>query len=487
MVNISNDKLVATLSLHAAEPPDNITSEKILNQIRSMKIILDDEGKKAVEDFVAKLAGKEIPESVVIARGRKPEPDQPGKIEILFLKPLEPDHQPEESQEASRHSHYDRSSIVVVKEGQKLLRLLPPEQGQNGVDVFGEEIPRKLTTEAQLHLGPNVRQEDDIVYATCNGKVEYSNGKVWVDSMLEISGNVDFSIGNIDFPGDIHIGKNVLDLFQIKGGADIVVCGAVEAAEIHAQQDMVVTGGIAGKDKGIFSAGRDIKSKYITNAKVQAGRNIEVTKEIVHCDLVCQGRLIIENGDLIGGHTIATGGATVKTLGSEANVKTIIELGIDHELQEKYREFAPEIQQRRRKAEKVKQVVEPLLQNQKHLSFEQKEKATELLFQADELEDSTEQILEQLRQINRKNEEHTLPEVVVSGAIYSGCVIRFPRVQTTITTALSGPVKIVPRKVDAALRIVVVDERTGLVQDLGGNPWEGEFWENLDKLLRSSD
>ncbi len=487
MVNISNDKLIATLSLHTADPPDNMTCEEIFNQISGMKITLDDEGKKAVADFVAKLAGKEKPEPVVIARGRKPEPDQPGKVEILYASPSEPDQQAEEPQDASRQSHYDHSSVVVAKEGQELLRLIPPEPGQNGVDVFGKEISRKLATEAQLHLGPNVRQEGDTVYATCDGKVEYAGGKVSVEPKLEIRGNVDFAVGNIDFPGDIHIGKNVLDNFKVHGGNNIAVRGTAEAAEIHAQRDLVVTGGMAGKDKGIFSAGQDIRSKYITNAKVQAGRNVEVEKEIIQCDLVCRGRLLIGNGDLIGGCTVAMGGATVKTLGSEANIKTIIELGIDQNLQERYKELAPQIQQRRRKAEKVKQAVEPLLQNQKYLTSEQKEKATELLYQASELEDTAEQMLEQLRQIARKNEESALAELVVSGTIYSGCVIRFPRVQATISTALSGPMKIVPRKVDNDLHIVAVDEQSGSEHDLGGTPWEVEYWKNLDKLLRSGD
>ena len=487
MVNISNDKLIATLSMHTADPPDNLSCEEILNQISAMKITLDDEGKKAVEDFVAKLTKGDIPDPAIIARGRNPEPDQPGKVEILYTSSDQPDPVSEETQEESRQSHYDRTSIIVVKEGQELLRLLPPEPGQNGLDVFGKELPRKLASEVQIRLGPNVRQEGDIVSATCHGKVEYSDQKVWVESKLEIPGNVDFSTGNIDFPGDIQIGKNVLDLFTLRSSNDIMVQGMAEAAELYAQQDLIVARGIAGKDKGVCSAGRDLKSKYLLNARVRVGRNVEVEKEIVQCDLACQGRLLIENGALIGGLTVAMGGATIKTLGSEANVKTILELGIDQELREKYQELGPEITRRRLQAEKVKQAVEPLLQNQKHLSAEQKEKATELLYQATDLEDSAEQMLKQLCQIAQKNAELTLAEVVITDTIHMGCEIRFPSIQTVITSALRGPVKIEPRKLDGDLCIVALDEQTGSIHDLGGTPWEGEFWENLDKLLRSGD
>ena len=35
--------------------------------------------------------------------------------------------------------------------------------------------------------------------------------KVWVDDKLEINGNVDFSVGNIDFDGDFAAGAERLD------------------------------------------------------------------------------------------------------------------------------------------------------------------------------------------------------------------------------------------------------------------------------------
>ncbi|MBN1435488.1 MAG: DUF342 domain-containing protein [Sedimentisphaerales bacterium] len=485
LINISNDKLIATLSLHVNDVPNNVTCEELLRQVRGMKIVVDEEGEKAVGDFVSDLANKGVPNPVVISQGRKPIADTPGQIEVLYNKTSDSEQQADESGEPSRQSHYNRSSIIMATEGQELLRLIPPGQGENGTDVFGKEIPRKLATDAKIHLGPNVRQEGDTIYATCSGRVEHTDGKIAINPKLVIPGNVDFSVGNIDSPGDVEIGKNVLDLFKVCGGNDIDIQGVAEAAEIHAQRDLAIRGGVAGKDKGVFTAGRDFRSKYVTNAKVKAGGDVEVGKEIVQCDLSCGGRLIVENGDLIGGHTFAIGGAVIGNLGSESNVKTVLEVGIHHDLRRQYETLVPEIEKRRVKANKVTEIVTPLLQNQKHLTAEQKEKATELLYQASELEDTAEQMLEQLRHLAPSHDETTYPEVVINGVVYPGCVIRFPRVEMRIAAALSGPIRIVPRRIEGILSIVAIDVASGSTHDLNGTPSEKGFWLHLDKLIRT--
>ena len=481
-VSVSSDNLTATLSLNIETPPGAISTEEILAQVEELGIVVDDEGKKNLEMLTEAFTRDEMPEPAVIARGVPPQNDKKGIVEKLYEKASESEESPESG--SGRQSHYDRTDIVTVSKDQQVIRLAPPVPGQNGRDVYGKEIPRKLAREVKVRLGINVRQEQEYILADCDGVLEYKGDKVWVSPKLEIAGNVDFSVGNIDFSGDVFISKNVQDLFKVHSGSDIVINGVAEAAEVHADQDLEVVSGMAGKDKGVFSAGQDLKGKYITNAKARAGRNIEIRSEIVQSEVVCGGQLIVEHGSLVGGRIVAAGGAKVKDLGSDANVKTTIEVGIDEDVRLKYNEVADEIKLRRRKAEKVRQVVEPLLQNQKHLTADQKEKATELLYQASELEDSAEQMVEELRAVVTLSEERTLAEIEVFGKVYSGVTIRFPQVETTITKTLLGPVKIVPRKIDGSLRVASVDDQSGNVRDLGALPFDSEFWESLDELLR---
>ena len=488
-VDVDAERLTATISLNGDTMPGSITADQIMAEVAELALKIDEQGKKNIQAFANQLANETLPDPVVVAQGTPPQNDQPGRIEKLYEDQTAPppDQKKEQDQpdQENTQSHYDRSSIITVDKGQKLLKLAPPVVGKDGLDVYGKIIQRKTGREFKVTLGQNVQQEGDTIIASCGGQFEFENQKAWVNPKLEIKGNVDFSVGNIDFAGEVVIAKGILDLFKVQSRSTIAVKGAIEAAEVCAGIDLIVTGGITGKEKGKIFAGNNIESKYITNAQVRAGQDVIVHKEIINCDLACKGRVTVENGPLVGGQTIATGGITVKQLGSEAGVPTVVEVGIDEALKLKFEEVAPEIEQKRRKAEKVKQVVEPLLQNQKFLNPEQKEKATELLYQAMELEESVDLMIEELRTIYQNTQEKAVPEIEVTSVAYQGVVVRFPRVQTTIKEAIKGPLKITPSKVNGTLKVIAVDSKSGYAHDLGASADPDDFWVSLEILLKS--
>ncbi len=476
-VNISKDNLSATLSLHAEAVPQGVTADDIYNQLNQLGLKVNEQSRENIATFVESLSNGNIPQPVIVVQGKAPLHDQPGRIEKLY----EENKQEEVAKDSQ--SYYDRSCIVTVKKDQEILRIIAPVEGKNGVDVYGKEVPRKLAQEAKIEPGINVEQKGDTIIATSNGVLRWDGRKVSVEPSLEVNGNVDFSVGNIDFDGDVHITKNVLDLFKVYSGRNIVVDGTAEAADIQAKGDLEIKGGMAGKDKGKFSAGRDLKGKYISNAFARANRHIEVRSEIVQSDVVCGGHVWV-NGLLVGGKVAARGGVKVKTLGSEANVKTLVEAGIDEQLREKCSVVGPEIKKRYAKAQKVRQTVEPLMQYQKNLSPEQKEKATELLYQASELEDSAQEMIDELYELYKKAQQEAVAEVEVSSLLYPGVTIRFARVEANVLDILRGPVKIIPKRVKGSLRVLAINKNSGTSTDLGGLPAEPEMWELLDRLLK---
>ena len=478
-VDIDDERLLASIAVNGELPTQDISADDILKQITLLHIKVDPTGKENIKALAKSLAEKKRPPNPLpIANGTPPVHDQNGKVEKLYEKP--PGNEPSEKE--SEQSHYDRSDIITVSENQEILRLIPPISGNDGIDVFGKPIPRKLGKEAKVILGKNVTQKDDLIIATSGGRLFFDNGKAWINPVLDINGNVDFSTGNIDFPGEVIIAKNVLDLFKVRSKATISIHGLIEAAEIHAGLDLYATGGVTGKEKGKLYAANDIHSKYLTNAHVRAGKNIFVQKEIVNCDLACGGALNIENGLLGGGVTIATGGIKVKDLGSEAEVKTHLEVGIAEDLKNIFYELSPKIIQQRQQAQKIRQTVEPLLQNQKHLNAEQKEKATELLYAAADMEDSIEEAIEKIRTAQKHAQEISVPQIEVAGTLYPGVLIRFPRVETVVKNGLKGPLTIKPKKSGGTLRIIAVDNKSN-THDLGANAAPDDFWSALARLL----
>ena len=480
-VDIDDKRLTASIAVNGELPEKELSSDDILKQLEQLNIKVDHPGKKNIEALAKSLAEKQIPpEPVPVANGTPPVHDKNGKVEKLYEKSPGDAH----SDEYNGQSHYDRSDIIIVNENQNVLRLIPPVSGNDGVDVFGKPISRKLAKEAKITLGKNLIQKDDLIITTSCGRLFCENGKAWIIPVLDIPGNVDFSTGNIDFPGEVIIAKNVLDLFKVRSKATISVHGLVEAAEIHAGQDLHVTGGVAGKKiyKGKIYAANDIHTKYIINSHVRAGGNIFVQKEVVNCDVACEGALTIEHGPFVGGLTIATGGVKVKDLGSDGEVKTHLEVGITEELKIMFNDLSPKIQKQRQKAYKIRQTVEPLLQYQKHLNSEQKEKATELLDIAADMEDSINEFIERIRTAYEHAQKMAVPQIEVTGTLYPGVLIRFPGVETITKNSLKGPLTIKPQKSGGTLRIIAVDNKSN-THDLGASGDLDDFWQALTRLL----
>lgn len=489
-IKVSDDRLTAVLSLNADVSPVTVPSiGEVLSQLNALHIVLDENAESAVQEYLDSLGAGKIPNPIVIATGTPARHDQEGKLDKLFEQEDPPDvsdkadDYQEPSDDIKGQSHYDRKSFFSVDCGAELIRIIPPVAGEDGTDVYGKPITHKVARDAEIHLGSNVKQQGDLVLATCGGKVEFSGNKISVNPKLMINSDVDFSVGNIDFCGEVAISKNVLDLFKVHSDLTITIHGVVEAAELSAKQDIVAIGGMAGKEKGHFTAGHDIKAKYITNSYVRAGNNITVRTEVVNCDLACKGVLTIENGPLVGGHVVATSGAKLRQLGSDVGTKTLLEVGIDDSLRAKVEQIAPEVAQRRRKVNKVRQAVEPLLQNQKYLLSEQKEKATELLYQASELEDAIDELIGQVRSLYEETAESGLPEVEITGTLFAGATIRFPKVEAFVERSFKGPLKVVAREIDNSLCIVLIDGTSGTTHDMGASCTPGDFWEQLDNLL----
>ncbi len=500
-IDVDRERLKAIIAFNGDTPGPTMTADEILKEVTDEGIMVDDQGKKNIETFAAEFTPENLPKPVVVATGKEPVHDRSGRIEKLYLdkeppKPSEPEakestgsENPKDPQaeEDEVENHYDRSSIIKVHDNEQILKIHPIIHGDNGVDVYGKEINRKLGVEAKPKLGLNVELQGDGVFATCGGQLFDDNDKFWVNPKLEIQGNVDFSVGNIDFDGEVIIGKNVVDLFKVVSKSEVSVHGMIEAAEVQAGKDLFVTGGVAGKEKGVVIAGRDIQSKYLTNAKVRAKRDIIAVKEVVNCDLACNGQLKIETGSLIGGNSMVMGGILVKQLGSELGVKTNVSVGIDADLKALYEDVLPKVREKKQKAKKVKQVVEPLLANQKHLNQEQKEKATELLYQAYELEDSVNEMLEDLETAYKKTQQEAVTEISVLGTVYNGVVIQFPKVNTMINSPIEGPLTIKPVKVKGSLRVIAVDKTTGSEHDLGAGAGGDDLFFKVEALLRSNE
>ncbi|MDR0586681.1 MAG: FapA family protein [Treponema sp.] len=271
-------------------------------------------------------------EAFQVAEGTRPQNGRDSYIQYNF----ETDQSKVKLREGSngRVDFKDLNIIQNVVEGQPLAVLVPAENGTVGRTVTGKVIPAKNGREIAMPLGKNVHAGDDgvSIIADMNGQVIISGGKINVEPVYTVQGNVNLKTGNIIFLGTVIITGNVEDGFSVKAAGNIEVDGTVEKAELDAEGDIIVHQGITGKSNGLVRAGRSIWARFIENAQVEAGSMVVVSDGIINSQvdafkrIICQGK----RAHIVGGRLRATEEINAKSLGSPTSgTETICEVGFD--------------------------------------------------------------------------------------------------------------------------------------------------------------
>lgn len=224
--------------------------------------------------------------------------------------------------------------IQNVVEGQPLAQKIPAERGKGGKTVTGKYLEARNGKDIPIPLGKNTKLAEDglTVIAGTNGQVLILNNKINVEPVLTIDGDVSLKTGNIMFLGTVMISGNVEDGFSVKASGNIEVKGTVGKSELDAEGDIVVSQGIAGKGDAYIHSGKTIWSKFIENAKIEAGEMVIVSDGIINSQvnanrkILCQGK----RAAIIGGSLSASEEIHAKTLGSFGGAsETVLSVGFD--------------------------------------------------------------------------------------------------------------------------------------------------------------
>jgi len=306
----------------------DISVETYLSFLRNNRVVY---GVK--EDFLRDFADRPVyKEKVVVAEGLRPEDGKHAYIQYNF----ETDQNKIKLREGS-NGRIDFKEINIIKnvvENQPLARKMPPEQGNMGRTVTGKVIPAKNGKDIPLPLGKNVHVGDDgvTIIADINGQVVLAGGKVNVEPVYTVNGDVNLKTGNIIFLGTVIINGNVEDGFSVKAAGNIEVNGTVERAELDAEGDIIVHQGITGKNANLIRAGRSIWARFIENTIVEAGNMVVVSDGIINSQVDANKRIICrgKRAHIVGGRLRASEEINAKNLGSPTSgTETICEVGID--------------------------------------------------------------------------------------------------------------------------------------------------------------
>ncbi|WP_018932647.1 FapA family protein [Gracilibacillus lacisalsi] len=322
-INISKNRLVATLYVKDPDAIEDITEEDIQELLKSYNIEFGVMNLAEI-DWKQKLIADE---EFIIAEGKKPENGTDGK---LIVKQSTDSSLAEEEKTNFR----DITRIPMVETNDILAQLIPPTDGEQGMDIFHNPVKQRKGKPYKCRSGENV-SFDESTYtfiATSDGQLSVGDQVINVYPLYEVNGDLSLETGNIQFNGSVMIKGNVPTGYSVTANGDVTVYGIVEASYIHAGGNVLIREGIAGMEKAIVTADADIEVGYINQAEVTAGRDLKVKKSIMHSNCVAQHNLFCTNGSIIGGSCSAGKIMEVKNLGNLANSKTELAFGISKKI-----------------------------------------------------------------------------------------------------------------------------------------------------------
>lgn len=209
-------------------------------------------------------------------------------------------------------------------------------KGRDGLDIYNHVIKaregRPLSTEITLGDNTGISDDGKHIISLIDGNLSFNKEKnaFEVHDTITIEGNVDRSIGNIDFIGNVVVNGDVLG-FSITAGGNLTVEGFVEHSKIVCGGDVTIKLGMIGNNQGSIDAKGNVQCDFFENVVfVKSEKNITVNMSIAS-NLYALGGIKVENdGLLIGGESIAYKAIEAVETGTETNTPTSLMAGVDY-------------------------------------------------------------------------------------------------------------------------------------------------------------
>lgn len=306
------------------QPPINggkePTVQMVKNELKKNNIVFGIEEKiinKVVEE---RLFG--VPTN--IANYKSPKKGANGYISFRFDK----EHKLKPVQDEFGIADYrELNSIVPIRKNEVVADIIQPEEGTPGKNVFGQEIPGEPGVPAKVSLGKNtlVTTDGKNIVSACDGHIVFGNGCFHVEPAVTIKTDLDISVGNISFFGDVHIKGNVMEGFTINAGKNVKIDGSVFGGEISAGGNLSIVGGCI-NSKVNCSGDADIG--FCENSEIFVKGDIS-SKQFAFCNVFCYGKLTAKGprGVIAGGKITSMHDINAGIIGSEKYTPTEVNIG----------------------------------------------------------------------------------------------------------------------------------------------------------------
>jgi uncharacterized protein len=347
-ITIAPDLLSAHLTITPAHGGTNITAEQIFAALQDQGITFGVKEETVHAAVTAKAVHNEL-----IAVGIAPLAGEDTQFISLIR---EAKHAPGQCDDMAIIDYRSFDNIITVKEGDPLLRRLPPTEGIPGTTVQGKPLPALPGNDrpfsGQITGAATDEHDPDLLVATIAGQPFLLPDGVTVEPIITIK-DVDLTTGNLDIEGSLTINGDVKPGMHVKATADILIEGMVEAGHIEAGGDVEIKGAIIGQGEPRGSGGSinptaatvqvkgSLKALFVENAVITAGGSIVIQEFAMKSELHAGNSILVgepgsNKGRIISSICRATAAIEATSIGSRAGAGTILEVGLDPTTHERF-------------------------------------------------------------------------------------------------------------------------------------------------------
>lgn len=261
----------------------------------------------------------------------------------------------------------DLGLIRIIRAGDVIADITLPTEGEPGIDVRGGKIQQYPGKKAQFSVGTNTKITDDGLHivAAVDGQLVFKSNAFSVDTTVTINGDVDASIGNINFIGDVIIKGNICEGFKVSSNSNITVSGEVNGATLEAGGNITIKQGCIYSK---ITCHGNVSALFCERSSINCDGDISAQNYVI-CDIYCAGELITKasNGSIIGGKYVVLNSLEASNIGSKTYTPTDITLGDNAILADEKTQLEMKIAATQKKIDDLTMIVNFLNEKKKEL------------------------------------------------------------------------------------------------------------------------
>lgn len=344
-------------------PPQNggaeVTAEAILRKLAELNVTygIDSEALNALVN------DRRYGERVRVARWKPAVNGEDGTITYHYDKKVE--IAPVEDE----HGFVDYKNLGLVRtvhKGDVIADITLPTQGESGMDVRGKVLRQIVGKKASYAIGTNTELTEDgtRIIASTDGNINYKGNAFTVEQVVTINGDVDASVGNINFVGDVIVKGEVLEGFKISSNANIVVAGNVNGASLEADGDIIIKKGCI--NSKVVAHG-SVTINFCERSDIRCDGTL-TSSNFVICDVYC-GELVMKGntGGLMGGKYTSLDSVEISSIGTKNYTPTQLTVGDNALLAEERNAVQNEIEKDQKNIGELTMIINFLNEKKKEL------------------------------------------------------------------------------------------------------------------------